>query len=55
MLHVLRILALSLPLGLVTGAVACGARQHIPLDAPQYEDPVGPGAPADAGATVPRS
>jgi hypothetical protein len=24
------------------GTVGCGARQHIPLDAPQYEDPVGP-------------
>jgi hypothetical protein len=39
--------------------VACGARQHIPLDAPRYEDPVGPvdagaGGVVDASA-VPRS
>ena len=58
--NVVRILALAAALG--TSAVACGSRQHIPLDAPQYEDPVGPagsagpaGSGADAGATVPRS
>ena len=52
--NVVRILALAAALG--TSGVACGSRQHIPLDAPQYEDPVGPaGNAADAGATVPRS
>ena len=39
--------ALLLATTLASGAlVACGARPHIPLDAPRYEDPVGP---VDAG------
>jgi hypothetical protein len=30
------------PVAVLLASSACGSRQHIPLDAPQYEDPVGP-------------
>ena len=48
--NVVRMQSLALALGLLTGGVACGSRLHIPLDAPQYEDPVGPAGPAPARA-----